>query len=48
MPLNFIGNNFEIDNRKKKGHEVVDWILLPVDKNRWQTRVNRVMNFQAS
>ena len=36
-----------MDNRKKKGYEVVDWIFLPVDKNRWQTRVKRVMNFQA-
>jgi hypothetical protein len=39
MPLNFVGNNFKMDNRKK-AYEVVDWIRLAVDKNRWQTRVN--------
>ena len=33
---------------KKKRYEVVDWIRPTVDINRWQTRVNRVMNFQAS
>lgn len=32
-----------MDNKK---NEVVDWIRLAVDMNRWQTRVNRV-NFQA-
>jgi hypothetical protein len=47
MPLNFIGNIFQMDNREKKGYEVVDWIRLAVNKNRRQTRVNRVMNFQA-
>jgi hypothetical protein len=35
-----------MDNRKEVC-EVVDWIRLAVGKNRWQTRVNTVMDFQV-
>ena len=46
IPLNCIGNNIKMDNRKKVC-EVVAWIRLTVVRNRWKTRVNRIMNFQV-